>query len=559
MPPKQQRESVPTPTTTSSRGNNAPPAGIVPNRLKIIQLLGCLAVVAAWLLGRGGSGGSSSSHIASKDAFHRGTFPSHITLSDNQLIVPMPLPIHTRFRQLSVVRAKSVLPSSPPETSETQSRSAYAQLARTQRMPVLMNETLADQWTARKEWDLRSGNLTKTLKQVKVYRQSQNRRFFTTFHDNKPMEPLLATKRWQDYNAQVAVAPSVVLKDNTDGVFLYFTSAIDLLKERETLLRDLQGLEQLQVSDEGRVSNLWIGRRGIVTSTHYDATFNFFVQLRGRKRFTLLPPSTSMYLYPCLHPHYGHAQVNISSLNPQAELVNFPGFARAEVYTAELGPGDMLYLPPFWFHQVETLEPDSLSVNAWSDAPEYSVMLDVYSMPVPFESHWSQTGTVFAAMLLISKLVEDVHAQHSLHWFAPAPAADTAAPVARFMAMLVEQRYRRLYASGEMLQNATLYSQVEGTCASVLTASHIQTSATLLYRQLLEWDTGLSSPDVLNGELDPARLASAVAALSNAFGKIADSAIRTTLFMNYIEHLVNAVLGAASVHPFFVNCFLLVQ
>lgn len=48
--------------------------------------------------------------------------------------------------------------------------------------------------------------------------------------------------------------------------------------------------------------NLWIGRRGITTHTHYDATFNFFVQLQGKKRFTLIPPSEPMYLYPCLHP-----------------------------------------------------------------------------------------------------------------------------------------------------------------------------------------------------------------------------------------------------------------
>lgn len=48
--------------------------------------------------------------------------------------------------------------------------------------------------------------------------------------------------------------------------------------------------------------NLWVGRAGIVTHTHYDCTYNFFVQLQGRKRFTLFPPDQNLYLFPCLHP-----------------------------------------------------------------------------------------------------------------------------------------------------------------------------------------------------------------------------------------------------------------
>ena len=48
--------------------------------------------------------------------------------------------------------------------------------------------------------------------------------------------------------------------------------------------------------------NLWIGRKGLITHTHYDCTYNFFVQLRGRKKFTLFPPNHTLYLYPCLHP-----------------------------------------------------------------------------------------------------------------------------------------------------------------------------------------------------------------------------------------------------------------
>ena len=44
---------------------------------------------------------------------------------------------------------------------------------------------------------------------------------------------------------------------------------------------------------------------------------------------------------------------------------------------AEVGPGDMLVVPPYWFHHVETLE-ESVSINVWSDAPEYAIMNNMY-------------------------------------------------------------------------------------------------------------------------------------------------------------------------------------
>ena len=47
---------------------------------------------------------------------------------------------------------------------------------------------------------------------------------------------------------------------------------------------------------------------------------------------------------------------------------------------AEVGPGDMLVVPPYWFHHVETLE-ESVSVNVWSDAPEYELMNEMYVLP----------------------------------------------------------------------------------------------------------------------------------------------------------------------------------
>ena len=44
---------------------------------------------------------------------------------------------------------------------------------------------------------------------------------------------------------------------------------------------------------------------------HTDANANFFNQIYGYKRFTLVDPSyeRDVYLYPCMHPAFRQSQV----------------------------------------------------------------------------------------------------------------------------------------------------------------------------------------------------------------------------------------------------------
>ena len=55
------------------------------------------------------------------------------------------------------------------------------------------------------------------------------------------------------------------------------------------------------------------------------------------------------------------------------DLMEYVHVVRDGSWVAEVGPGDVLVVPPFWFHHVETLE-ESVSVNVWSDAPEYALI-----------------------------------------------------------------------------------------------------------------------------------------------------------------------------------------
>lgn len=108
--------------------------------------------------------------------------------------------------------------------------------------------------------------------------------------------------------------------------------------------------------------HLWFGTEGNLTPLHYDMTNNVFGQLMGRKRFLLFHPDDSERLYPRDARSKHH---NLSQLDPeQPDLGRHPLLAEAQPWTCEVGAGDLLFLPAFWWHQVRSLEV-GISVSVW--------------------------------------------------------------------------------------------------------------------------------------------------------------------------------------------------
>ncbi|HEY4115152.1 MAG TPA: cupin-like domain-containing protein [Rhizomicrobium sp.] len=111
---------------------------------------------------------------------------------------------------------------------------------------------------------------------------------------------------------------------------------------------------------------IWIGNRLTVT-THYDLSDNLACVVAGRRRFTLFPPDQIANLYPGpLEFTPAGTPVSMVDLgNPDFD--RFPNFrtALAAAQTAELEPGDALFIPYFWWHHVQSLEPFNVLVNYW--------------------------------------------------------------------------------------------------------------------------------------------------------------------------------------------------
>jgi len=103
--------------------------------------------------------------------------------------------------------------------------------------------------------------------------------------------------------------------------------------------------------------------------THYDAVDNFLMHIRGRKRVVLFPPDQAENLYLPLAANSSSSPV-LDIDNP--DLARFPRFAKARQCAMEgiLEPGDVLFLPAMWFHNLISLE-FSVSINMfWRALPE---------------------------------------------------------------------------------------------------------------------------------------------------------------------------------------------
>ncbi|KAG8462863.1 hypothetical protein KFE25_001636 [Diacronema lutheri] len=108
---------------------------------------------------------------------------------------------------------------------------------------------------------------------------------------------------------------------------------------------------------------VFVGMAGHTTPAHFDEQQNLLAQLCGRKRLLLWRPADwpCLYPFPLFHPCDRQTSLDLRAV----DLAKFPKFADAQPLEAVLQPGDVLFLPQYWWHHVENLDDDCVSVNFW--------------------------------------------------------------------------------------------------------------------------------------------------------------------------------------------------
>jgi hypothetical protein len=134
-------------------------------------------------------------------------------------------------------------------------------------------------------------------------------------------------------------------------------------KEFSRAIRPLEILRGMKANSEG----IWLGSGRHITNLHQDAHFNFLAMVAGIKRVLLYPLEAIADLYPT--PFYGGIAGTTSSfVRPRTpDLQKFPRFSAAARHArvAIIGEGDLLCLPPCWWHYVEAAPGVNLMINTF--------------------------------------------------------------------------------------------------------------------------------------------------------------------------------------------------
>jgi hypothetical protein len=126
----------------------------------------------------------------------------------------------------------------------------------------------------------------------------------------------------------------------------------------------------LTLFDDTVLPRIWLGNR-ITTPAHVDEWNNVACVVAGRRRFTLFPPEqiANLYIGPLDFAPTGAAMSMVSLRDP--DFIRYPKFrdALSVAQVAVLEAGDCLFIPPLWWHHVESLEPFNVLVNYWWHDP----------------------------------------------------------------------------------------------------------------------------------------------------------------------------------------------
>eukprot|EP01041_Mallomonas_annulata_P007663 gene7664-15684_t len=136
----------------------------------------------------------------------------------------------------------------------------------------------------------------------------------------------------------------------------------------------------LSASLRGGEPYLWLGDGNTVGRLHFDPFDNLLLQLEGSKTFTLTDPQNNERLY---EGHMREAQIELNNddnngsgmcpklqstrlrdstsmvhspvrLHVSSDLKDFPLAAAVETMTCTVHPGQVLFVPSYWWHEVQS-------------------------------------------------------------------------------------------------------------------------------------------------------------------------------------------------------------
>lgn len=100
-----------------------------------------------------------------------------------------------------------------------------------------------------------------------------------------------------------------------------------------------------------------------------------------------------LYPFPRIHPRWHKSQVSFD----RPDLSKVPKYKEAKAWKVLLEPGEVLYVPPYWWHHVQSVTASGIfliidlftmlvSLATWSQSGVYRVMKQAYARTYYFDS-----------------------------------------------------------------------------------------------------------------------------------------------------------------------------
>jgi len=160
----------------------------------------------------------------------------------------------------------------------------------------------------------------------------------------------------RDKNADFEFLSLGQLVDNIKSGGKKYLRFSPLLEKKDDLAKDLDmnWLQRMKGSKTfAKTYYMFVGGPGQKTLLHTDQPCNLYVQVSGKKKWTLFSPKDSCCLYPeILNTAYVKSPIDVDSPDEK----KFPLFKYARGFEVVLNPGDVLYVPPHTWHFVENLD-----------------------------------------------------------------------------------------------------------------------------------------------------------------------------------------------------------
>jgi hypothetical protein len=154
-------------------------------------------------------------------------------------------------------------------------------------------------------------------------------------------------------NPRIYLRAPIYEQVNKDIVFPNY-----LLNENESFSHNLNGM--------------WLSSPGNITPLHIDLWHGILVQVIGTKSVVLFSPEDTPYLYQnsSLSSNSHTCKIDLTKSTTSEFATTYPLFDEAIPYCALLLPGECLYIPPCWWHDVVSIDTCVSLTMRWNLQPK---------------------------------------------------------------------------------------------------------------------------------------------------------------------------------------------